>query len=98
MRLVTIVYNSPLKMITGIKLLLKILRRTENAEYSRFVLAEKISEMIYPKYKFSKFGRLFLEDKAFMNRNCQLMDYSSSDFYPGTPRKRHCVSNTCRGL
>ena len=56
-----------MRLITGIKLLLKILRRTENAEYSRFVFAEKISEMIYPKYKFSDFGRLFLEDNAFMN-------------------------------
>ena len=59
--------DNTLKVITGLKLLLKILRRTENTEYLRFVLAEKISEMVYPKYKFSEFGRLFLEDKAFMN-------------------------------
>ena len=56
-----------MKVITGFKLLMNILRRTENTEYSRFVFAEKISEMIYPKCKFSDFGRLFLEDKAFLN-------------------------------
>ena len=56
-----------MKVIGAIKLLLKILSRSENAEYARFEMAQKISEVIYPKYKFSDFGRLFLEDKAFMN-------------------------------
>lgn len=35
-------------------------------EYAQFVLAEKISERIYPQYKFSEFGRLYLYDKEFL--------------------------------
>jgi len=35
-------------------------------EYARFVLAEKISRLIYPRYKFSEFGRMFLYDRPFI--------------------------------
>jgi O-methyltransferase len=35
-------------------------------EYPRFILAETICRLIYPKYKFSDFGRTFLEDKEFL--------------------------------
>lgn len=55
-----------LKVITGIKLIFNILTKRENAEWARFFLAEKISQMIYPKYKFSEFGRLVLEDNEFI--------------------------------
>ena len=34
--------------------------------YSRFVLAEKLAGKIYPKYKFSEFGRIFLDDNDFL--------------------------------
>jgi len=35
-------------------------------EYSRFRVAEKISSIIYPRYKFSEFGRVFLLDDDFI--------------------------------
>lgn len=35
--------------------------------FSRFILAEKLSGFIYPEYKFSEFGRIFLKDRAFLN-------------------------------
>ena len=55
-----------MKAITAVRLVFNALTRGENAEYSRFMLAEKLSRLIYPKYKFSEFGRLFLEDKDFL--------------------------------
>jgi len=39
---------------------------TTGDEYSRFRLAEKISAIIYPRYKYSEFGRLFLLDDDFI--------------------------------
>ncbi len=36
-----------------------------NDEYSRFVLAEKIVKIIYPKYKFSEYGRSYFNDIEF---------------------------------
>lgn len=47
-----------------------------------FVLAERISETIYPECKFSDFGRLFKEDRAFMNyyeSNHGIRNYHSLD-------------------
>lgn len=35
-------------------------------EYSRFILAETVCRMIYPRYKFSEYGRVFLEDSEFL--------------------------------
>lgn len=37
-----------------------------NDEYSRFYLAERISRIIYKRYRFSEFGRLFLYDDDFI--------------------------------
>ena len=54
------------KSITAARLVLNALAKGENAEYSRFTLAEKSAQLIYPKYKFGQFGRLFLEDKDFL--------------------------------
>jgi len=34
-------------------------------EYSRFLISEKLVNIIYPKYKFSEYGRSFLNDKEF---------------------------------
>lgn len=55
-----------MKAVTMVRLLLNALTTGGNAEYSRFTLAEKLSGIIYPKYKFSEFGRVFLEDKDFL--------------------------------
>lgn len=35
-------------------------------EYARYALAESLTRVIYPQYKFSEFGRLFLEDHNFI--------------------------------
>ena len=37
-----------------------------NDEYSRFYLAERISRIIYKRYRFSEFGRFFLYDDDFI--------------------------------
>lgn len=38
----------------------------KHSEWHRFYLAEKLCERIYPKYKFSEFGRTFLDDAEFL--------------------------------
>jgi len=53
-----------LKAITALKLFLNVLRKGD--EYSRYVLAQKLSERIYPRYKFSEFGSQFLYDEEFI--------------------------------
>ncbi|HTV53485.1 MAG TPA: hypothetical protein VMI06_01060 [Terriglobia bacterium] len=53
-----------MKAITAVKLLFNVLRKGD--EYSRYVFAQKLSERIYPRYKFSEFGSLFLYDDAFI--------------------------------
>jgi len=35
-------------------------------EFTRYVTAEAAANVIYPKYKFSEFGRIFLEDEPFL--------------------------------
>ncbi len=55
-----------MKAITAARLVFDALTKGENAEYSRFTLAERLSRLVYPKYKFSEFGRLFLEDDNFL--------------------------------
>jgi len=52
-----------MKLITAFNYLYKSF--VKNDEYSRFFLAEKIVNKIYPKYKFSEFGRSFLNDSEF---------------------------------
>lgn len=39
----------------------------ENAEeFTRYQAAEALADAVYPKFKFSEYGRLFLEDRAFI--------------------------------
>lgn len=57
--------------------LLKHLRDGLNeltAEVVRYQAAEALSSAVYPKYKFSEFGRIFLEDDAFLKYYVQFMD------------------------
>jgi len=56
-----------LKLKTLVKLALDVLRGREELEFFRFVLAEFVTGLIYPKYKFSEFGRSFLEDDEFIS-------------------------------
>lgn len=53
-------------------------------EWSRYYLAERISNFIYPKYKFSEFGRYFLSDEAFIH---DYEDLVGEDNYHSLDRK-----------
>jgi len=52
-----------MKLLTGLEYLYKAF--IKNDEYSRFVLSEKVVNIIYPKYKFSEYGRSFFNDTEF---------------------------------
>lgn len=43
-------------------------------EFSRFQLAEQLSTLAYPTYKFSEYGRIFLDDVAFLSFYSRFMD------------------------
>lgn len=43
-------------------------------EIDRYYLAEKLANSVYPKYKFSDFSRIYLEDEAFMAYYERFMD------------------------
>jgi O-methyltransferase len=52
-----------MKVIAATKLIWKALRGQEDA---KFFLAERVSNIIYPRYKFAEFGRLYLYDQSFL--------------------------------
>ena len=58
-------------------------------------MAEKISEMIYPKSKFSEFGRLFLENKGFVNyydfATCPGAREAMDSFFSDRPEEIVCL-------
>jgi hypothetical protein len=59
-------------------------RRLESVdgEFGRFELAERLSKLIYPKYRFSEYGRTWLDDEKFTERFMHCMDgdnWRSSD-------------------
>ena len=57
--------------------LLEYLRRSlagELGEEERFDVAEVFTSEVYPKYKFSDYSRLFLEDEAFLSYYARFMD------------------------
>jgi O-methyltransferase len=57
--------------------LLSLVKRAVTAqasEFDRYISAEALSTLIYPKYKFSEFGRLFLEDEQFLAYYRTIMD------------------------
>src|SRR6185503_11136083 len=43
-------------------------------EFTRYQIAEALSSTVYPKYKFSEYSRIFLEDEAFIAFYAQFMD------------------------
>lgn len=53
-------------------------------EFSRYLIAEKVSSLIYPLYKFSEYGRIFLLDKAFIE---QYTSISGKENYHSLDRK-----------
>jgi hypothetical protein len=48
--------------------------RNDTLEMDRFNAAEAISAAIYPKYRFSEYGRIFLEDQDFLEYYRRCMD------------------------
>lgn len=70
-----------MKVITGLRLIFKAL---EGDEYSRFILAEKLSRTIYSRYKFSEFGRLYLHDNDFIR---YYESFEGKDNYHSLDRK-----------
>ncbi|OEU50024.1 MAG: hypothetical protein BA861_00210 [Desulfobacterales bacterium S3730MH5] len=50
--------------MTGLRIIYNALIKRD--DWSKFFLAEKISRMIYQRYKFSEFGRVFLHDDDFI--------------------------------
>jgi O-methyltransferase len=52
------------RAVTGLRILYNAVVKRD--EWSRFYLSEILSKLIYPKLKFSEFGRIFFEDKTFM--------------------------------
>lgn len=63
--------NSVLRLIGA------LLRGNGDAERARFQLLEKLGSWVYPKYKFSEFARLWLEDSEFMEI-CRRFDGDNS--------------------
>ena len=53
-----------MKAVTGFKLLYKALLKHD--EWSAFTIAERFTKLVYPRYKFSEFGRIYLRDEAFI--------------------------------
>jgi len=53
-----------MKIPTFLKLVYRALWLKD--EWSKYFLAEKLSSAIYPKYRFSEFGRIYLEDEQFL--------------------------------
>lgn len=64
-----------------LKFLVELLK---GQEYARYTLADIICGIIYPKYKFSDFGRIFLEDKEFLSWHKQ---YEPNDNFHTLDRK-----------
>lgn len=48
--------------------------RADTEEHRRYRAAEILAAEIYPKFKFSEYGRLFLEDKEFLDYYRRFMD------------------------
>lgn len=48
--------------------------KEDSAEETRYRAAEALIMSVYPTYKFSEFGRLFLDDQAFLNYYRRFMD------------------------
>lgn len=65
-----------MRLLTALKLAYSGFARGD--EQARYTLAEKIAELIYPKNKFSEFGRLFLEDAPFIEQYVRLSGHPTN--------------------
>lgn len=66
--------------------MLRVLRHTfkSGPQYTRYVMAEVFTRIIYKPYKFSEFGRVFLQDDNFLS---YYEGYVSRDNYRSLDRK-----------
>ena len=51
--------------------------RGKTDEATAYFIAERLAAAVYPKYKFSEFGRLYLEDEAFLKWYEKTMDFGN---------------------
>jgi hypothetical protein len=60
----------------AVRLLAALKRGLEprSEEFDRYLAAEALTAAVYPKYKFSEFARIFLEDEAFLTYYTNFMD------------------------
>ena len=61
-----------MKAIAGLKRLFNAL--VKHDEYSAYLLCDRITSKVYPRYKFSEFGRSFLLDEEFLRYYESFMD------------------------
>jgi hypothetical protein len=54
-----------MKVLTALKYIYRAIINGD--DFARYVLAERLTGLIYPTYRFSEFGRILLEDKAFLH-------------------------------
>ncbi len=71
-----------MKLVTGLKVIFNAMIKGD--EWSKFFLAEKISGLIYERYKFSEFGRIFLYDNNFIQ---YYKSFEGSENYHSFDRK-----------
>ncbi len=53
---------------------LAVYAKDKEGDWDRYILAEALSSATYPKYKFSEYGRIFLEDEEFLEYYKSIMD------------------------
>lgn len=59
-----------------------VLGKGDESELSRYAVVKKFTERLYPKFKLSSFGRIFLEDEDFLayyRKYASTLDFSSLD-------------------
>lgn len=57
-----------MKLVTALGLAWKAaFSKGMDREFARYMLAERICKTLYPRYLFSDFGRIWLEDRAFLD-------------------------------
>jgi O-methyltransferase len=72
----------PRRLLTAARLALRAFARGD--DFARYLLAERITALVYPKFRFSEFGRRMLNDEAFIRQYERLQ---GTDNYHSLDRK-----------
>jgi hypothetical protein len=72
-----------MKILTALRYIYRAIINGD--DFARYVLAERLTGLIYPTYRFSEFGRILLEDKAFLHTYERLTGVNN---YHSLDRKR----------